>query len=323
MHAPPVRAARPATHGGFTLVELLVVIAIIGTLVGLLLPAVQAAREAARRSSCVNNMKQLALGCQNYHDSKQQLPSHVSPGGNTGVSWLALILPFIEQSAAAAEVQPLNPSYAGTNSAQNRNVARIRIASFFCPSFSNDWAEFSGSTIDAVTSGAKAYTTHYVASAGPIGTNPQITRGYGQLPSNQGFIATDGAMPLSPIVVGSNPTKPYGVALTDIRDGTSKTIMVMEMAWSDMGANSLRSWMRGAAWNNDMTAVKNVANGMRTAKYVTVGNYNSVSMGSNHPGGCNVAMADGSVSFLTEDIDLNTVLLPLSSRAGTENVSQP
>jgi len=317
MRARPGSTARK----GFTLVELLVVIAIIGTLVGLLLPAVQAAREAARRSSCVNNMKQLALGCQNYHGARQQLPVHFSPGGQTGVSWLALILPFIEEATAGAEVQPLNPAYAGTNFAQNRNVARIKVPSFYCPSFANDWAEFSGSTIDTVTGGARAYTTHYVANAGPIGTNPQINRAYPQLPSTQGFIATGGVMPLSPVVVGSNPSKPFGVALTDIHDGTSKTMMVMEMAWSDMGSGSLRSWVRGAAWNNDMTAVKNVANGMRTVKYVTPGNYNSVSIGSNHPGGCNVAMADGSVVFLTEQIDLNNVLLPLASRNGTENVS--
>jgi prepilin-type processing-associated H-X9-DG protein len=136
-------------------------------------------------------------------------------------------------------------------------------------------------------------------------------------------MAVDGVMPLSPVIIGSNPSKPYSVALTDIRDGTSKTIMVMESSWSDMGSGSLRSWIRGAAWNNDMTAVKNVANAMRTAKYVTPGNYNSVSMGSNHPGGCNVAMADGSVSFLGEDVDLNGVLLPLASRSSGENVSQP
>jgi prepilin-type N-terminal cleavage/methylation domain-containing protein len=134
--------ARPGhtAQKGFTLVELLVVIAIIGTLVGLLLPAVQAAREAARRSACVNNMKQLALGCQNYHGARQQLLVHFSPSSQTGVSWLALILPFIEESTAAAEVQPLNPAYGGTNFAQNRNVARIKVPSFYCPSFANDWA---------------------------------------------------------------------------------------------------------------------------------------------------------------------------------------
>ena len=104
---------------GFTLVELLVVIAIIGTLVGLLLPAVQAAREAARRSQCSNNLKQLALACQVFHDANKRLPpgmaDDLSPfgqgitgsaavGGNRGSSWMAYILPGIEEQALYAQI---------------------------------------------------------------------------------------------------------------------------------------------------------------------------------------------------------------------------
>ncbi|NLE38309.1 MAG: DUF1559 domain-containing protein, partial [Pirellulaceae bacterium] len=88
---------RMGKAGGFTLVELLVVIAIIGILVALLLPAVQAAREAARRMRCANNLRQLAVGLQNYHDSHLQFP----PGGMSinNLSWRCFILPFIEQGA--------------------------------------------------------------------------------------------------------------------------------------------------------------------------------------------------------------------------------
>src|SRR5688572_11304814 len=87
------RSARPA----FTLVELLVVIAIIGVLVALLLPAVQAAREAARRSQCQNHLKQIGLAVQNYHDARRELPpSRVADGQQT---WLALILDYMEQSS--------------------------------------------------------------------------------------------------------------------------------------------------------------------------------------------------------------------------------
>jgi prepilin-type N-terminal cleavage/methylation domain-containing protein len=97
------RGAAPRPNHGFTLVELLVVIAIIGTLVGLLLPAVQAAREASRLSQCGNNMKQLALGLQNYHDANNVLtPSEtdarVDSQGREGWSWIFLILPFAEQA---------------------------------------------------------------------------------------------------------------------------------------------------------------------------------------------------------------------------------
>ncbi len=85
------------SRSAFTLVELLVVIAIIGVLVALLLPAVQAAREAARRSQCQNNLKQMGLALQMYHDTYEVFPS-ASGGGGTGWSWSARILPYFEQS---------------------------------------------------------------------------------------------------------------------------------------------------------------------------------------------------------------------------------
>ena len=91
-------------RGGFTLVELLVVIAIIGTLVGLLLPAVQSAREAARRSACTNNMKQLGLGVLNFESARKRLPAASSGTGTSstatigGYSWICAILPFLEET---------------------------------------------------------------------------------------------------------------------------------------------------------------------------------------------------------------------------------
>ncbi|HPM81686.1 MAG TPA: DUF1559 domain-containing protein, partial [Candidatus Anammoximicrobium sp.] len=92
---------RRKVRQGFTLVELLVVIAIIGILVALLLPAIQAAREAARRTQCTNNLKQIALSLQNYHDTYKVLPmaGAGTSNGSWGVSWWATILPFTELSA--------------------------------------------------------------------------------------------------------------------------------------------------------------------------------------------------------------------------------
>src|SRR5438874_9877134 len=112
MRTSSPRFARSA----FTLVELLVVIAIIGVLVALLLPAVQAAREAARRTQCTNHLKQLGLAAHNFHDVSGTFPKQTSPNGQTGVSWLCLVLPYLEQKAIADQVQPAQPSLqAGQN----------------------------------------------------------------------------------------------------------------------------------------------------------------------------------------------------------------
>jgi hypothetical protein len=96
--------------------------------------------------------------------------------------------------------------------------------------------------------------------------------------------------------------------------------MVLELSWKglEMAPSSFRSWTRGVAYNNDASSIKNVQNAMRTVRYNGGSNWNSMSMGSNHPGGCMVGMTDGGVRFLSASIDLNTILLPLASRGGSE-----
>ena len=91
---------------GFTLVELLVVIAIIGVLVALLLPAVQAAREAARRTQCTNNLKQMGLACHNFHDARKSLPPAYMSGEGFG-TWLMLIMPYMEEGAPTPHEIPI------------------------------------------------------------------------------------------------------------------------------------------------------------------------------------------------------------------------
>ena len=170
------RSARlPRRRGAFTLVELLVVIAIIATLIGLLLPAVQSAREAARRTGCQQNVKQLAYGLQTYHDARRGFPVHFSPGGQsaqTGVSWHCLVLPFIEQAALGTSVDPKGAAYTG--GAPNQSLGANKVPTFFCPSYDVDR---SGSTVDNAAN-ANAYTAHYYGNAGPVGTNPQTGRPY-------------------------------------------------------------------------------------------------------------------------------------------------
>ena len=125
---------------GFTLVELLVVIAIIGVLVALLLPAVQAAREAARRTQCVNSSKQLALALQNYESAKGAVPENFRPSGRTfendyvTIGWMQGILPYIEQQALFSRIDRKLPSLTGAN----LEVARTPIPALLCPSDSTN-----------------------------------------------------------------------------------------------------------------------------------------------------------------------------------------
>lgn len=125
----PLRPYRPLErHGGFTLVELLVVIAIIGVLVALLLPAVQSAREAARRSQCVNNLKQIGLAIQLFHDANKKLPPARFAGNSP--SWFAFILPYME-AGSAHDLWSFHNTYYDAINKQAREVA---LPSFFCPS---------------------------------------------------------------------------------------------------------------------------------------------------------------------------------------------
>ena len=126
---------------GFTLVELLVVIAIIGTLVGLLLPAVQSAREAARRSACTNNMKQLGLVLLNFESSRRRLPSASDRGNATGAySWVTLCLPFLEETNLYNTMSSNSTrfSVAYASGGVNAGQATTPLPQLVCPSFAGD-----------------------------------------------------------------------------------------------------------------------------------------------------------------------------------------
>lgn len=299
--------------------ELLVVIAIIGVLVGLLLPAVQAAREAGRRSTCSNNVRQVALAAVNFLDAKGHYPYEGGLTGASNFSWFCYVLPFMEQGDLYSQFGSGFPDPSRSYNSRF-SLGQYRIATLQCPSAR---ANRSGSTGDAPGSGfaGNAWTTHYYGNAGPFGTNPATGQNPGykwnQPPSGntQGGLMCDGIIVHSANVI-SAPADAKPVRLREVVDGTSKTLMLFEISW-DAAQPGFRSWLKGTQFQSSAGGHRNVRYGMNVM--INAGSqYNGTSMGSNHPGGCSVSFADCSVRFLSEMVDTNTVLIPLASRAGAE-----
>ncbi|HWL10786.1 MAG TPA: DUF1559 domain-containing protein [Planctomicrobium sp.] len=299
----------------FTLIELLVVIAIIAILVALLLPAVQQAREAARRSQCKNNLKQLGLALHNYHDVHNVFP----PGGMgrgaaslrfNQLSMHVLLLPYIEQSALYQQIDfsLLKPSGQSNHYELYRDFAKNKIQVFLCPS---SMRETDQTVSGGQLTNSDVYTMHYYGVMGPIGVNPLTEANYaadavsssGDNPTGNGGFARQGVF--------------YDLSSTrmrDITDGTSNTFGLGEISWND-ATTVFRMWIRGTS-SSAAASCKNVVypiNAMGPAS----GNFNSISFGSQHTGGTHFGMCDGSVRFVSENIDLG-VYMGTASRNGGE-----
>jgi len=149
----------PRQRSGFTLIELLVVIAIIGVLIALLLPAVQAAREAARRTQCINNLKQIGLAIQTYHDSVRSLPPGASDMRNGWQQWsaLAMLLPFLEQAPLYSAANFSNTGDSCDPGGRNSTVIKSTISGFLCPSDTDRMSNADGHVNYAMNWGSKAY----------------------------------------------------------------------------------------------------------------------------------------------------------------------
>jgi len=324
---------------GFTLIELLVVIAIIAVLISLLLPAVQSAREAARRAQCVNNVKQLVLATMNYLDTAGALPptSGFDPPAGPDYAFKPRLLPFIEQSAAfnTLNMDVLN----GTRDVANMTCTILQINTFLCPSDGN------------VPSGASSF---------PNGVS--AIRAFHSYPNNFGtWVGFTGGRFDGPAYQLGAGVRGTPVSIATITDGTSNTVLFSEfvrgnnstaapnfkafiyrgtlaatagsytidaLATNCQAATTIADTGKGAEWLNQNTARGGGYSHIMTpnkkscfwsnasaSKFQTI-----IGASSNHPGGVNCGFLDGTVRFVKDTVSPAT-WRAVSTHAGGEVIS--
>ena len=340
------RAARNPTapNRAFTLVELLVVIAIIGALIAILLPAVQGAREAARRMDCSNRLKQLALAAHAHHDALNVFPSGMhlavrdSSGKYRGMNLFVALLPYIEEKGLSESWDTDNPNANFDGGRQSRSAKGPNL---LCPSESENEnplhysTRLTGSSIDRYMP-----VTNYGGNAGTRSFRP----GSADLKTDGVFFMTGpGSLP-------EPDQKP--VRISEITDGTSQTLLYGERDRSDPNYDTFAA----QGWDWEFRYYGNWAATSRSGVgHVTLSSYPPLNyglpfdfdgraaadppasgadafqyyvdlrvcaFGSNHPGGASFSLCDGSVRFLS-DTTASAVLRALSTRAGGETPGGP
>jgi prepilin-type N-terminal cleavage/methylation domain-containing protein len=324
------------TSKGFTLVELLVVIAIIGILIALLLPAVQAAREAARRMHCSNNLKQLVLAIHNYADAARCIPPGVMrqttyPGDSNlyrAASWYVRLCPYLEQTAAYRQFNFEMTDWTDQNGPDRNAWVKkdLRVPCFNCPSgtLARTRKESNRSDTQGLTPPCPAQIDVQVADyAGVAGTyydqadmtsapNPNASAGYGGRSTFNGVLASVG---------GSKQTNP--VTFASVTDGTSNVICIAEESspYIDPATGSqtdcrASNWDGGAwasgpggdtDWWLNVTIIRYPLNWNGAVADHCPGYERHTIVRSCHPDGVQVALTDGAVRFLSDTVDFKTV----------------
>ncbi len=316
---------------GFTLIELLVVIAIIAVLIGLLLPAVQKVREAANRMSCSNNLKQLGLAVQNYHDTHNYFPP--SAIRDDWATWAVFVLPYIEQDAIY-RMWDLRKRWPEQSS--NPDPRPHNLKTFFCPSrrsaaavgFSvNDISNAPASSLGAFPGGLG----DYACNSGNDSTSNRprgalmFTRAIGKTPSGKTITDNFDTSPIGTLIVQFTPQ----TRIADITDGTTNTLLLGEKhvrPGSRDGKNEDRSIFSGCNANNYCRLAGTAPAGVTQADGGTYyplapneqdktiltsnpkGAYDSNSIfGGPHPGICMFVFCDGSVRGVKISVDPDTL----------------
>lgn len=333
--------SRFSKHRGFTLIELLVVIAIIAILIALLLPAVQQAREAARRSQCKNNMKQLGLAFHNYHDTNRCFPFAWMAGSDLNVSCYGImLLPYLDQAPLYnqwdSSVPAFNEAVAlfspATSVQGNLDVIKTPLTVYKCPSTSE--ADVHDYTLPAGSAGAgvppldltwSAARTDYIATTGVRGTFSSIAYSGMSVPSRSGALNACGAIENDPVT-----------RMRDIIDGSSNTFLVGER----VGGSNV---YRGLQVDPTLTASFGPANGGGWGDFlngehwiegslydgtpgggpcpINCTNLRSAGYLSFHVGGAQFLMGDGAVRFISENIAALT-FAGLITRGGGEIIGE-
>jgi prepilin-type N-terminal cleavage/methylation domain-containing protein/prepilin-type processing-associated H-X9-DG protein len=275
--------AQRTAPSGFTLIELLAVIAIIGTLIGLLLPAIQRARESGRNMQCVNNLKQMGVALSNYEQAKKRFPPGDEQIADRRHAWSSFILPFLDQSAVSDRIDYTKP---WDDPASNLSKVDITIPTYVCPS---GVKQFPGKQDYGGILGV------YIKPDGEA-LNPLTTRD-----EHAGILyATDAEYKLS-------------ATAASVSDGLSRTLLVAEAV--DRDSSGVDTHVNGdACWAAGYNCF-----GLGS-RVINDPNY-PAGFHSKHTGGLNSLYGDGHVSFLSDRLDAR-VLIAICTRTGGETETE-